>query len=51
VSLLARARGLQERIRPIRLVTSEEVGNVRAAEGHGSPLGPPWIAPASKATF
>jgi len=32
MNLLARARGLQEGIRPIRLVSSQEVGNVCTTE-------------------
>lgn len=32
-ALLARARGLQERIRPVRLASSSKAGNVRAVEG------------------
>jgi hypothetical protein len=35
MNLLARARGLQERIRPDKLASSSKAGNVRTVEGCG----------------
>ena len=36
MKLLARARGLQGGVRPIRLASREKVGNVRTVEGGGN---------------